>query len=121
MRPCHDIRYGAPKNPAYRVSVRLVRVIKAADHGRKKNAKSELKISFSGKPHNHELRPPQLAIDLQRVLHHRFMQTEARTPLGDAIVPKYAFLGCHEGVDSSGNFDDGGHLSDGSQLRCRCN
>ena len=39
----------AQKEPAYRVRVRLVRVIKVADHGRKKNAKSELKIPFTGK------------------------------------------------------------------------
>ncbi len=55
MRPCHDIRYGAQKEPAYRVRVRLVRVIKGADHGRKKNAKSELKIPFTGQAHDHEL------------------------------------------------------------------
>ena len=52
---CHDIRYGAQKKPAYRVRVRLVRVIKVADHGRKKNAKSELKIPFTGKARDHEL------------------------------------------------------------------
>ena len=53
--PCHDVRYGAQKEPAYRVRVRLVRVIKVADHGRKKNAKSELKIPFTGQAHDHEL------------------------------------------------------------------
>ena len=57
MRPCHDIRYGAQKEPAYRVRVRLVRVIKVADHGRKKNAKSELKIPFTGQAHDYEVRP----------------------------------------------------------------
>jgi pimeloyl-ACP methyl ester carboxylesterase len=47
----------AQKEHAYRVRVRLVRVIKVADHGRKKNAKSELKIPFTGQAHDHEVRP----------------------------------------------------------------
>ena len=37
--------------------MRLVRVIKGADHGTKKNAKSELKIPFTGQAHDHELCP----------------------------------------------------------------
>ena len=49
------IRYGAQKEPAYRVRVRLVRVVKVADHDSKKNAKSELKIPFTGQAHDHEL------------------------------------------------------------------
>jgi hypothetical protein len=35
----------------------------------------------------------------------------AHTPLRDIIISKYAFLSRHEGVNSSGNFDDGGHPS----------
>ena len=56
----HDVRHGAQKEPAYRVRVRLARVIKVADHGRKKNAKSELKIPFTGQAHDHER--PELSI-----------------------------------------------------------
>ena len=71
MRPCHDIKYGAQKEPAYRVRVRLVRVIKGADHGGKKNAKSELKIPFTGQTHD-----PQP--DFRRVLEDvRAMQLAA--------------------------------------------
>jgi hypothetical protein len=118
MRPSHGVRYGAQKNPIYRVGVRLVRVVKTADHGGEKDAKPELKISFQGKPHDHELCTPKLATDFQWVFHHSFMRTEARPPFGGTIMTQYAFLGRHEGVNSSSDFYDGGHRSERSQLRC---
>src|SRR5205807_7655138 len=114
MRPCHGIRDSVQKKPTYRVRVRLIRIIKAADHGGKKNAKPELMIPFPWEAHNHKLCASQLALELQGVFHHSFVRAEARTPLGNTIVAKNAFLGRHEGINCSGDFNDGAHISEGS-------
>ena len=91
MRPHYGIGQSARKEPAYRVSVRLICVVKAADHGREKNAKSELKISFPRKAHYHELCATQLSFDLQRVFRYSFVGIKARPHCGALSWPNMRF------------------------------
>jgi hypothetical protein len=43
--------------------MRLIGIVKAADHGRKQNAKTELKVPFTWEANNHELSSSQLTLD----------------------------------------------------------